>query len=144
MRSLAAVMRAEKQVAKQLDIDAKDSDAAVKDTAKQLGTASPAPGAHPARHRSPGAESVRTHMPNRVTVELGAGTRSANESSWLRRIELVVQSLQARLGTSVEPDLIRAEVEAGFAAYSQARIREFVPVLVESRVRSRLVRISLK
>jgi uncharacterized membrane protein len=34
-----AELKAEKQVAKQLDIDAKDLDAAVKDVAKQLGTA---------------------------------------------------------------------------------------------------------
>ena len=64
----------------------------------------------------------------------------ANESAWGRGIDLVVHSLQTQLGTTVEPDVIRAEVEAGFAAYSQARIREFVPVLVETRVRSRLVR----
>jgi hypothetical protein len=76
---------------------------------------------------------------DRVTGEAGAEARPVNEPSWERRIELVVQSLRTRLGTTVEPDLIRAEVEAGFAAYSQARIREFVPVLVESRARSRLV-----
>jgi hypothetical protein len=65
---------------------------------------------------------------------------AANEPSWGRRIELVVQSLQARLGTTVTPEVVRAEVEAGFAALADARIREFVPVLVEARVRSRLVR----
>jgi hypothetical protein len=64
----------------------------------------------------------------------------ANESSWGRRIDLVVQSLQRQLGTTVEAGAIRAEVEAAFAAYSEARIREFVPVLVETRVRSHLVR----
>jgi hypothetical protein len=74
-----------------------------------------------------------------VTAEAGAEAKPAKESSWERRVERVVESLQARLGTTVGLDLIRAEVEAGFAAYSQARVREFVPVLVESRVRSRLV-----
>jgi len=64
----------------------------------------------------------------------------ASESDWGGRIDLVVQSLHTKLGTNVETDVIRAEVEAAFAAYSQARIREFVPVLVETRVRSRLVR----
>ena len=63
---------------------------------------------------------------------------SDRETSWARRIELVVQSLQNRFGTTVQPDVIRAEVEAGFAAYAQARIRDFVPVLVEARVRSHL------
>lgn len=76
---------------------------------------------------------------DRVTGEAGAQARLVNESSWERRVERVVASLQGRLGATVGFDLIRAEVEAGFAAYSQARIREFVPVLVEARVRSRLV-----
>jgi hypothetical protein len=73
-----------------------------------------------------------------VTGGARAEARPADESSWARPIELVVRSLLARLGATVEPDLIRAEVEAGFAAYSHARVREFVPVLVEARVRSRL------
>ena len=59
---------------------------------------------------------------------------------WARRIEVVVQSLQSRFSSTVDATLIRAEVEAGFAAYSAARVREFVPILVESRVRSRLMR----
>jgi hypothetical protein len=50
-----------------------------------------------------------------------------------------VRSLRTRFDTIVEPDLIRAEVEAGFAAYSQARVREFFPILVEADARSRLV-----
>ena len=37
-----AGLKAEKQVAKQLDVDAKDIDAAVKEAAKELGTAAPA------------------------------------------------------------------------------------------------------
>jgi len=57
-----------------------------------------------------------------------------------RRVESVIESLQRRFGEVVEPGLIRALVEAGFAFYSQARVREFVPVLVEARVRSDLVR----
>jgi hypothetical protein len=72
--------------------------------------------------------------------DVGADARPTNGPSWSRQIELVVQSLRARLGMAVGLDLIRAEVEAGFAAYSQARVREFVPILVEADVRSRLVR----
>jgi hypothetical protein len=68
----------------------------------------------------------------------GRGGASASDPSD-RRIELVVQSLLTRLGATTEPELIRAEVEAGFAAFDGARIRDFVPVLVEARVRSRLV-----
>jgi hypothetical protein len=59
---------------------------------------------------------------------------------WARRIELVVQSLQSRFSSTVDESRIRAEVEAGFAAYSAAPVREFIPILVESRVRSHLLR----
>jgi hypothetical protein len=72
--------------------------------------------------------------------DTGAEATPMAESAWERRIELVVRSLQTRFGTIVDLDLITAEVQAGFGAFSQARIREFVPVLVEARVRSRLVR----
>jgi hypothetical protein len=72
-----------------------------------------------------------------TTTEASEDAKPVSES-WRRRIELVVQSLQARFGATVDLDLIRAEVEAGFAGYSHARVREFVPILVETRVRSRL------
>jgi hypothetical protein len=72
--------------------------------------------------------------------EAGAEARPASDPSWGRHIELVVRSLRTRLGAAVGLDLIRAEVETGFAAYSQARVRDFVPILVEAEVRSRLVR----
>ena len=75
-----------------------------------------------------------------VTAKTTTAASPANESSWARYIEIVVQSLRTRLATVVDEDRIRAEVEAGFAAYSQARIRDFVPILVETRARSRLVR----
>ncbi len=57
---------------------------------------------------------------------------------WQRAIEVVTRSLAAELGASVDPARIRPEVEAEFAAYSQVRVRDFVPILVEMRVRSRL------
>jgi hypothetical protein len=63
-----------------------------------------------------------------------------DDHEWARRIELVIRSLQSRFSSTVDAAFIRAEVEAGFAAYSAARVREFVPILVESRVRSRLLR----
>ena len=58
--------------------------------------------------------------------------------SWARQIEMVVRSMQVRLGVSVDPALIRAEVEAEFATYAAARVREFVPILVESNLRDRM------
>jgi len=67
-------------------------------------------------------------------------TAGAEEHEWTRHIEFVVRSLQARFGSTVEPALIRTEVEAGFAEHSTARVRNFVPILVEARVRSQLLR----
>jgi hypothetical protein len=72
--------------------------------------------------------------------EAGAEPGSGGGSTLEQRIEHVVASLQNLLGSTVEPDVIRAEVEAEFASYSQARIFDFVPVLVETRVRERLTR----
>ena len=54
------------------------------------------------------------------------------------RIETVARSLQARLCGAVDPDRIRAEVQAEFEAFMGARVLDFVPILVETRVRSRL------
>ena len=67
------------------------------------------------------------------------GTDSARQHSWSRQTEIIVQSLEARLGAAVDPVRIRAEVEAEFATHSDARVRDFVPLLVERRVRSRLL-----
>ena len=80
-----------------------------------------------------------------MDVDRSTGRDAADDEpewrlSWARHIELVVESLQGRLGGAVAPDRIRAEVEAEFAAFSEARIREFVPVLVETHVRTRLAR----
>ncbi len=58
----------------------------------------------------------------------------SSDGSWARRIDTVVRSLQARLGVGIDPALIRTEVEAEFATYVAARVGEFVPILVETRV----------
>ena len=65
---------------------------------------------------------------------------ASGDGSWTRRVETVVRSLQVRLGVGVDPALIRTEVEAEFATYAAARVREFVPILVETRVQARLRR----
>ena len=66
-------------------------------------------------------------------------TRHASDDEALaRRVEAVVRSLQARLGAAFDPVLIRTEVEAEFARYASARVREFVPILVEHQVQARL------
>ena len=64
----------------------------------------------------------------------------SGDGSWTRRIEMVVRSLQVRLGVGIDPALIRTEVEAEFATYAAARVREFVPILVETHVQARLRR----
>jgi hypothetical protein len=77
---------------------------------------------------------------DRIAGEPAAEMASANRQLSMRHVELVVQSLQTRLGPAIDADLIRTEVEAGFAAYSEARVRDFVPILVETGVWSRFVR----
>ena len=64
----------------------------------------------------------------------------SGDGSWARQIEMVVRSLQVRLGVSIDPALIRSEVESEFATYEATRVREFVPILVETRVHERLCR----
>ena len=51
-----------------------------------------------------------------------------------------MRSLRVRLGDSFDPAEIVAEVEAELAAFAAARVTQFVPILVESRVRNRLYR----
>ena len=62
------------------------------------------------------------------------------DGSWTRHIETVVRSLQVRLGVGIDPTVIRTEVEAEFATYAAARVREFIPILVETHVHARLRR----
>ena len=69
-----------------------------------------------------------------------AATDASVDGLSRRRIELVVRSLQVRFETSVDPALIATEVEAEFATYRAARVREFVPILVETHVQTRLRR----
>ena len=84
---------------------------------------------------------VRGAGPKRQVLERGErrAARVVADESWERRVETVVRSLDARLGVALETKLIRTEVEAGFATYATARIREFVPILVESKVRARFL-----
>ena len=64
----------------------------------------------------------------------------SGDGSWARQIEMVVQSLQVRLGVSINLALIRSEVESEFATFEATRVRDFVPILVEARVHERLCR----
>ena len=55
-----------------------------------------------------------------------------------KQIDSIVHSLRARLGTDVDSVVLAGQVEVEFAAYSAARITQFIPALVESRVWARL------
>ncbi len=57
-----------------------------------------------------------------------------------RQVELIVRSLRTRLGEGFDAAHITAEVEEEFAAYSAARVTQFVPIFVERRVWARLCR----
>jgi hypothetical protein len=53
-------------------------------------------------------------------------------------VSAVVRGLQARLWTGFDASEIAAEVQAEFVRFSEARITQFVPILVERNVRARL------
>jgi hypothetical protein len=56
-----------------------------------------------------------------------------------QHIEQVVDALAARVDPAVDHDTLTAVVEADFKRYESARIKDFVPVLVERDIRERLV-----
>lgn len=56
-----------------------------------------------------------------------------------KSIERVVLSLESRDAPGVDHDTLTAVVEADFRRYDSARIKDFVPVLVERDVRARLI-----
>jgi hypothetical protein len=55
-----------------------------------------------------------------------------------QEIELVVDALAPHVEPAVDHDTLTAVVEADFKRYESARIRDFVPVLVERDIRQRL------
>jgi hypothetical protein len=56
------------------------------------------------------------------------------------KVRLIVSSLKDRVETPVEDDILAEVVRADFKRYDSARIRDFVPALVERDVRERLLR----
>ena len=77
--------------------------------------------------------------PQRATRPNDHAASVSGDGPWARHIEMVVRSLQVR-HSSVDPAFIKAAVEAEFAGCEAARVREFVPILVETRVHRRLCR----
>jgi hypothetical protein len=55
-----------------------------------------------------------------------------------QRLGPILRCLRARLGQDVDDALIAVEVEAALVLYATARVTQFVPILVERRVRERL------
>jgi hypothetical protein len=62
------------------------------------------------------------------------------DSQSRQHIEHVVDALTDRVDPGVDHDTLTAVVEADFKRYESARIKDFVPVLVERDIRQRLVR----
>ena len=58
------------------------------------------------------------------------------------KVRLISRSLQKRLGDHVDFSVIAAGVRQQLAAYSDAHIEQFVPLLVEARVYAQLRAIS--
>ena len=52
----------------------------------------------------------------------------------------VMSSLEAEFGDAVDHDVLEAVVDADFARFDDATIKDFVPVLVEKDVRERILR----
>jgi len=75
--------------------------------------------------------------------DIRPAVQAADYPASTRHVDAVVESLQARF-SSAEPEFIRALVEAEFASYSDARVRDFIPVLVEASVRTRLRQATLR
>ena len=59
-------------------------------------------------------------------------------TTWTPRVESIVRSLRVRLGEALDSAVIAAEVEAELSKYANARVTQFIPILVESRVWERL------
>ena len=58
-----------------------------------------------------------------------------------QQIDQVVDALESGVGSAVERDVLAAVVEADFDRYaSTARIKSFVPILVERDVRARILK----
>jgi hypothetical protein len=52
----------------------------------------------------------------------------------------VMTSLEAQFGEAVDQHVLQAVVDADFALYENAHVKDFVPVLVEKDVRARILR----
>jgi hypothetical protein len=60
------------------------------------------------------------------------------ESETDAREAVVVDALETRFGDRVDRTTLEALVSAQFARWSQARIRDFLPILAEKQLRQRL------
>jgi len=61
-------------------------------------------------------------------------------SATAKNVDQIVRSLRERVETPVDEQTLTEVVEADFTRYDSARIKEFVPALVERDVREQLLR----
>ncbi len=79
-------------------------------------------------------------MDPRGGAAVTAVAEKAQDESNEKKVALIVSTLRDRLHTPVDDDTLTEFVRADFTRYEQARIRDFIPVLVERDVRERLLR----
>ncbi|MGZ4688967.1 MAG: three-helix bundle dimerization domain-containing protein [Acidimicrobiia bacterium] len=62
-----------------------------------------------------------------------------NDAKNRQAVDRVVDALEVGVGRVVDHDRLLAAVEADFRRFDGARIRDFVPVLVENDIRARIM-----
>jgi len=67
-------------------------------------------------------------------------TRGAAQQVTEKQKHRVMMSLEAQFGEAVDHHVLEAVVDADFAMYDDAHVKDFVPVLVEKDVRARILR----
>jgi len=89
-------------------------------------------------HRESPAPDVELTSSEATGGVHGPGETRMSMSMSMPRVESIVRSLHLRLGEDFDFAVIAAEVEAELSTYAQARVTQFIPILVESRVWQRL------
>ena len=62
-----------------------------------------------------------------------------NDAAQRQAVDGVVHRLEAGVGRAVDHDRLQAVVEQDFHRFDDARIRDFIPVLVENDIRARIL-----
>jgi hypothetical protein len=62
-----------------------------------------------------------------------------NDALNRKEVDGIVGRLEGGIARAVDHDALQAAVERDFHRYDDARIRDFIPVLVENDIRARLL-----